>query len=139
MDRAADTAFAHSSERQLALLLDFYEVPWEYEPRSFVIEWDDEGHPTRWFTPDFWLPEEGRFIEVTTLAQKLATKKNRTVQALRRLHPDVRCAILYQRDYLHLVLKYGLEVPDRLAETPHPTRVPGGPRLFHPDEEVVHT
>lgn len=137
MARTAETAFAHPSERQLALLLDFYEVPWEYEPRSFAIEWDAEGRPTRLFTPDFWLPEEDRFVEVTTMDQKLVTKKNGKVKALRRHHPHVRCTILYQRDYLHLVLKYGLEVPDRLADTPMPTRVPGGPRLFHPDDEEV--
>ena len=135
MDLAASTSFAHSSERQLALLLDFYEVAWAYEPRSFVIEWDDGGKPAKMFTPDFWLPGEERFIEVTTMDQKLVTKKNRKVKALRRLHPEVRCTILYQRDYLHLVLKYGLEVPERLADTPHPTRRPGGPRLFHPEDD----
>lgn len=136
MDRIATTPFAHESERQLALLLDFYDVDWEYEPRSFVVAWDDVGMPTRLFTPDFWLPEEGTFIEVTTMDQKLVTKKNRKVKALRRFHPHVRCRILYQRDYLHLVLKYGLEAPERLAEV-LPTRQPGRPSLTVPGEQVA--
>lgn len=29
------------------------------------------------------------------------------------LYPDVKCKILYQRDYLHLLLKYGLEEPSQ--------------------------
>ncbi len=29
------------------------------------------------------------------------------------LYPDVRCRILYQRDYLNLLLKYGLEEPSQ--------------------------
>jgi hypothetical protein len=133
---ADEVDFAHESERQLALLLDFYEVAWEYEPRSFAIEWDADGHPTRMFTPDFWLPDEGTFVEVTTMDQRLVTKKNGKVKALRRLHPHVRCRILYQRDYLHLVLKYGLEAPERLADV-LPTRMSGRPTLSLPDEDAV--
>ena len=37
--------FAHNSERQFAKLLDFYGIVWEYEPRTFVLEWDNEGNP----------------------------------------------------------------------------------------------
>ena len=29
------------------------------------------------------------------------------------LYPDVRCKILYQRDYLNLLVKYGLEEPSQ--------------------------
>lgn len=137
MDQANRTEFAHPSERQLALLLDFYEVEWEYEPRAFAIAWDDQGYPTKMFRPDFWLPEEERFIEVTTMDQKLVTKKNRKVKALREHHPRVDCTILYQRDYLHLVIKYGLELPENVVDAPLPTRVPGAPRLFHPEDEAV--
>jgi hypothetical protein len=31
------------------------------------------------------------------------------------LYPDVRCKILYQRDYLNLLVKYGLEQPSQHA------------------------
>jgi hypothetical protein len=37
------------------------------------------------------------------------TKKNRKVRRLQELYPDVKCKILYQRDYVNLLLKYGLE------------------------------
>lgn len=63
------------------------------------------------FSPDFYLPEFDVYIEITTLNQKLVTKKNRKVRRLCALYPDVRCKVLYQRDYLNLLVKYGLEEP----------------------------
>ena len=56
------------------------------------------------------------YIEITTLNQKLVTKKNRKARRLRELHPDVQIRVLYQRDYLHLLVKYGLEPPSQLAD-----------------------
>jgi hypothetical protein len=103
------TGFAHASERQFAQLLDFYGIEWAYEPTSFDIEWDAAGTVTRRFTPDFYLPDFDLFIEITTLNQKLVTKKNRKVRLLRERYPEVRCKVFYQRDYLSLVTKYGLE------------------------------
>jgi hypoxanthine phosphoribosyltransferase len=102
-------SFAHASERQFARLLDFYQIEWLYEPRSFDLEWDGEGHVIQRFTPDFYLPAYDLYIEITTLNQKLVTKKNRKVRKLREQYPEVRCKIFYQRDYLSLVMKYGLE------------------------------
>jgi hypothetical protein len=107
--------FAHNSERQFAKLLDFYGVSWEYEPREFTLEWDRAGRPAQAFRPDFYLPAYDLFIEITTMNQKLVTKKNRKVRRLRELHPEVRIKIFYQRDYLNLLVKYGLEEPSQLA------------------------
>jgi hypothetical protein len=102
-------SFAHASERQFARLLDFYQIEWQYEPRSFDLELDEEGNVIQRFTPDFYLPAYELYIEITTLNQRLVTKKNRKVRKLRELYPEVRCKIFYQRDYLSLVMKYGLE------------------------------
>jgi hypothetical protein len=107
--KSDSVSFAHASERQFARLLDFYQIEWEYEPRSFDLEWDSEGNVTGRFTPDFYLPQYDLFIEITTLNQKLVTKKNRKVRRLREMYPEINCKIFYQRDYLSLVRKYGLE------------------------------
>ncbi len=107
--------FAHNSERQFAKLLDFYAIAWEYEPRTFVLEHDREGNPAQAFSPDFYLPAYDVYIEITTLNQKLVTKKNRKARRVQELYPDVRVKVLYQRDYLHLLVKYGLEPPSQLA------------------------
>ncbi len=103
------TPFAHPSERQFARLLDFYQIEWEYEPRSFDLEIDKNGNVTQRFTPDFYLPAYDLYIEITTMSQKLVTRKNRKVRRLQELYPDVKCKIFYQRDYLAMVTKYGLE------------------------------
>ncbi|HEV2930193.1 MAG TPA: hypothetical protein VGW74_15990 [Propionibacteriaceae bacterium] len=124
--RPADQiTFAHNSERQFARLLDFYRVEWEYEPTAFPIEWDAAGQPVQHFRPDFYLPGFRLYIEITTLNQRLVTKKNRKVRRLRELYPDVRIKVLYQRDYLSLLAKYGLEPPSQMLPIP----VAGGPAL----------
>jgi len=107
--KSETVSFAHASERQFARLLDFYQIEWEYEPRSFDLERDSDGNVTQRFTPDFYLPQYDLYIEITTLNQKLVTKKNRKIRKLRELHPGINCKIFYQRDYLSLVTKYGLE------------------------------
>jgi hypothetical protein len=107
--------FAHNSERQFARLLDFYRVDWEYEPTAFPIEWDSAGNPAQYFRPDFYLPGFDLYIEITTLNQRLVTRKNRKVRRLRELYPQVRIKVLYQRDYLSLLAKYGLERPSQMS------------------------
>jgi threonine synthase len=102
------TPFAHESEAHFAELLDFYEVQWEYEPVEFVLAWDARGRPSAAFRPDFYLPDHGCFVELTTLNQRLVTKKNAKVRRLRELYPEVEVKLLYQRDYQALLSKYGL-------------------------------
>jgi hypothetical protein len=66
------------------------------------------------------------YIEITTLNQRLVTKKNRKARRLVEQYPDVRIKVLYQRDYLHLLVKYGLEPPSQLVDqlgTPQPLRL----------------
>ncbi|MDQ2754750.1 MAG: hypothetical protein M3R71_04285 [Actinomycetota bacterium] len=121
----AKVRFAHNSERQFAKLLDFYGVGWEYEPVEFVLERDRRGQPAAAFRPDFYLPAHDLFIEITTLNQKLVTKKNRKVRRLAELYPQVRVKVLYQRDYLSLLVKYGLEAPDQMCAALGPASIPG--------------
>jgi hypoxanthine phosphoribosyltransferase len=117
---AHEVRFAHDSERQFALLLDFYGVRWQYEPHTFVLARAANGTPTSAFRPDFYLPDYDLHIEITTLRQKLVTKKNRKAREVMEHYPDVRVKVLYQRDFVHLLVKYGLESPSQLphyAET----------------------
>lgn len=107
--------FAHPSEEMFANLLDFYRVAWEYEPRSFPIQWDREGKVSEAFTPDFFLPEFDLYVELTTMKQSLVTRKNRKVKLLRQLYPHVNIQVFYQKDFENLIFKYGLA--DRLART----------------------
>ena len=101
--------FAHLSEEIFANLLDFYRIPWEYEPRTFPILWDEQGRVLESFTPDFYLPEFDLYVELTTMKQSLVTKKNRKIKRLRQLYPEVNVQVFYQKDFENLIFKYGLE------------------------------
>jgi hypothetical protein len=100
--------FAHQSEEMFANLLDFYRIAWEYEPRSFPIQYDRDGKPLEFFTPDFYLPEFDVYIELTTMKQAHVTRKNRKVRLLRDLYPDINIQVFYQKDFENLIFKYGL-------------------------------
>ena len=100
--------FAHDSERLFAELLDFYEVAWDYEPVEFVLSWCPDGRPASGFRPDFYLPDHGVFVELTTLRQDLVTAKNNKVRRLRELYPEVRVKLLYRRDIANLIEKHRL-------------------------------
>ena len=102
--------FANRSELECAKILDYYGVPWEYEPRTFVLERDDDGRVLSAFTPDFYLPEQDLFIEVTVMKQSLVTRKNRKLRELRRLYPDIRVKLFYRRDIERLAQRYRLRL-----------------------------
>ncbi|HTQ53082.1 MAG TPA: cytidylate kinase family protein [Bryobacteraceae bacterium] len=106
--RLTEKSFAHQSEQIFANLLDFYRIAWEYEPRSFPIQWDAEGRIAEAFTPDFYLPEFDLYVELTTMKQSLVTRKNRKIRLLRELYPHLNVQVFYQKDFENLIFKYGL-------------------------------
>lgn len=101
--------FAHPSEEEFAKMLDFYQIKWLYEPKTFPLEWDSEGNITEAFSPDFYLPEQDLFVELTTQKQKLVWRKNKKIRRMKELNPDVNIKIIYGRDYRGLLQKYGIE------------------------------
>jgi hypothetical protein len=116
-DRPAP-AFAHASEAEMARILDFYRIRWEYEPHTFPILWNLEGTVIESFSPDFWLPDLELYLEMTTLRQKLVRKKNRKLRRIRELYPDIRVKLFYARDFRALMLKFGrLALADALSGT----------------------
>jgi len=108
-------SFAHPSEEIFARLLTLYGHEWLSEPLEFPLAWNDDGTTARAFRPDFYLPEHGIFLELTTLRQDLVTAKNRKVRQLTELYPDVQVKMLYRRDIVALIDKYHLDSTPRLA------------------------
>jgi hypoxanthine phosphoribosyltransferase len=94
--------FANRAELECAKLLDYYGVPWDYEPRTFVLATDEEGRVTEAFTPDFYLPEQDLYLEVTVMKQALVTRKNRKLRKLRECYPEVNAKLFYKRDFERL-------------------------------------
>ena len=120
--RSGEDAFAHPAEVDFARILTYYRVPWAYEPTAFVLARAADGRPTQVFTPDFYLPDQRLYVELTTMRQRLVTRKNRKVRRLRELFPNVRIKLLYRRDYHRLLLSYRRPVRD---PAPLPTCRPG--------------
>lgn len=100
--------FANDAELECAKILDYYGVPWEYEPRTFVLDTDDDGRVVEAMTPDFYLPEQDLYIELTVMKQSLVTRKNRKLRKLRERYPGIRVKLFYRRDFERLAQKYGL-------------------------------
>jgi hypoxanthine phosphoribosyltransferase len=107
---SAPPRFANEAELECAKILDYHGVPWEYEPRTFVLERDEEGRVVEAFTPDFHLPEQRLFLEITVMKQSLVTRKNRKLRKLRQLHPDIRVKLFYKRDIERLAQRYQLDL-----------------------------
>ena len=105
----AGVTFVHPSEAEFARILDFYQIAWEYEPRTFELHWDSQGNVVEAFTPDFYLPEQDLYIELTTMEQRLITKKHRKLRRLRELYPNVNIKLLNRSDFKQMILKYGLD------------------------------
>ena len=102
--------FANRAELECAKILDYYGVPWEYEPHSFELERDDAGRVVEAFKPDFYLPEQDLYLEITVMKQSLVTRKNRKLRKLRKLYPHVRVKLFYKRDVERLAQRYQLEL-----------------------------
>ena len=90
-------------------MLDYYGVPWSYEPRTFVLEEDEEGRVVEAFTPDFYLPEQDLYLEITVMKQSLVTRKNRKLRKLRERYPDVKVKLFYKRDIERLAQRFRLD------------------------------
>jgi hypothetical protein len=116
--QSQEASFAHASEAEMARILDFYGVRWQYEPHTFPILWTLDGDVAESFSPDFYLPDLDLYLEMTTLRQKLVRKKNRKLRRLRELYPDLRIKLFYARDFRALMLKYGkVALADALSGT----------------------
>ena len=102
--------FAHEAELEYAKILDYHGIPWMYEPRTFVLEEDDKGNVLEAFTPDFYLPEQDLYVELTVMKQSLVTRKNRKLRKLRRRYPDVRIKLFYRRDLERLAQHFHLDL-----------------------------
>ena len=102
--------FANAAELEYAKILDWYGIPWQYEPTTFVLERAEDGRVTEAFSPDFYLPEQDLYLEVTVMKQSLVTRKNRKLRKLRQRYPNVRIKLFYKRDLERLAQRFRLDL-----------------------------
>ena len=60
------------------------------------------------FAPDFYLPEQDLYLEITVMKQSLVTRKHRKLRKLRALYPEIRVKLLYRRDIARLAERFRL-------------------------------
>ncbi len=114
-ENPTQTRFVHPAEAFFARVLDYYGIAWQYEPRTFPLAWDERGEVSEAFTPDFYLPQQDLYIELTTRRPRLNTIKNRKLRRMGELYPDVHVKLFKRRDVRELLTKFGLYVEaDRL-------------------------
>ncbi|MCB8924957.1 MAG: hypothetical protein H6652_04960 [Ardenticatenaceae bacterium] len=101
--------FAHEIEAEFAQILDYYGIEWQYEPRTFPLEWDDEGNVITAFSPDFYLPGQDLYVELTTLRPKLIRHKNRKLRQMSELYPEINIKLFKRDDLRNLMIKFGLD------------------------------
>ena len=101
--------FKHSSEEAFARILDYYGVEWQYEPRTFALKWDTAGRVVEAFSPDFYLPQQDLYVELTTLRPELTAHKNRKLRRMRALYPQIRVKLFKRPDVREVMIKYGLD------------------------------
>ena len=110
--------FAHPVEEVFAKILDFYGIQWAYEPRTFPLEWDESGNVTTAFSPDFYLPEQNLYIELTVLRPKLTAIKNRKLRLMHELYPDINIKLFKRRELRNMMIRFGMvDEADRILGT----------------------
>ena len=100
--------FVNEVEVECAKILDYYGIPWQYEPRTFVLEEDADGRVIEAFKPDFYLPQQDLYLEVTAMKQSLVTRKNRKLRKLQERYPEIKAKLFYKRDIERLAQRYKL-------------------------------
>ena len=108
--------FSHPVEAEFARILDFYGIPWQYEPRTFPLAYDALGNVTEAFTPDFYLPDQDLYVELTTMQPKQLRIKNHKLRRLRERYPEINIKLFKRGDIRSLMLKFGVQdYPDMMA------------------------
>lgn len=107
--------FANRIELEWAKFFDFYELPWDYEPTVFVFGLSDQGGYFG-FRPDFYLPEQDLYVEITVGKSVTLSRKNKKIRKLRQMYPDVKLKVFRRSDFVALAARIGLDLRDYMPQ-----------------------
>jgi hypothetical protein len=117
--------FAHPVEREIARIFDAHGIAWEYEPHTFVLERNGDGTVHEAFTPDFYLPDLGLYVECTVMRQSLTHRKRRKARKTMERN-GVTVQVLCKRDIEGLARRWRLRRLGRAASRGAGTRARDG-------------
>jgi len=99
----SSVVYFHSRwEANMARLYNFLHMKWEYEPKTFDIGGQS-------YTPDFYLPEKGIYIEVKNFWWKYSKERD---TKFRVCYPDMKLKVILKTEYLKLQNKYARFIPN---------------------------
>ena len=102
-----DVFFRSAWEANIARWLNFNGVKWEFEPTTFWFEKIRRG--VRSYTPDFYLPEEDRFIEVKGW---MDAKSKTKLKRMAKYHPKVNIELLDAKRYKEITKSAQYVIPN---------------------------
>jgi hypothetical protein len=91
---AAPIDFDYDFEREFARTLDDLSIPWQHKPRTFAVEWDENGTFVDSFTPSFFLPARDLYVELVAPGCGSSSEKVRKAKLLRYQYPAIRIEVL---------------------------------------------
>ena len=94
--------FAHQSEEIFAEHLNLFGIDWIYEPTSFPLKWGS-GSIKMMFTPDFFIPSLDIYVEITTMNQKLITRKSNKIRKAKKLYPDKNFKLINEEQFYNFL------------------------------------
>lgn len=91
---ASPVAFDYDYEREFARTLDDLCIPWQHKPRTFAVEWDENGTFVDSFTPSFFLPARDLYVELVAPGCSLSSERVRKAGLLLYQYPGIRIEVL---------------------------------------------
>ena len=89
-------------EANAARLLDYLKIKWEYEVKTFWFDGIKRG--TRSYTPDFYLPDENKYIEVKGWMDKKSLTR---MKRMAKYYPEIKIE-LWDKDYFTALRQQGI-------------------------------
>lgn len=96
--------FANECEEEFARALEAHRIFWRYKPRTFAVEWDEEGNFVDSFTPGFYLPAHSRYVEITAPDCR-GSVAGRKVRLLRQQYSRIKIDLIIWPDFNNTVEK----------------------------------
>ena len=94
-------------ESNYARFLNWVKEPWEYEPTTFEFKTIKKG--ARFYTPDFWLPKKGYYVEIKGYMDPVSKTK---LSRMARYYPDVKIVVIGKREYVAIAKKVERLIPN---------------------------
>lgn len=101
--------FVRSSwEANFSRYLTHRGIPYEYEPKTFYFNtWERRG--AMHYTPDFYLPDEDRYVEIKG---QMASEDRTKLRRMAKYYPEVRVDLIDGPAYADLEKQYAHFIPN---------------------------